>query len=592
MDGCGSNYMNGKKALRFMENNRKKWICRILNAILIVALVYIYGHNIPYLHTLFELCDEAVYIWNAEYFLGKGSEWQQIALTPYYGYGYSFLLVPLVQFATTGVQLIRGAYVINVICVVGIFLILYKILTEISEIRYSLGIPFIAFASCLTPFIATNTIKILCEVFLAFWYCLVVLLLYLAFAYKKKIFFVLLGISGIYIFFIHSRAIVITLALFGLLFIIGLTWQKQKYLKLVLLAIVIAAGALVILYTIKNNIIVYKEGIKQVYEASTEDANLLSARFANLKYLMPTKSFLCFWTKVLYVIYASGGVILPGGICMIKNCVKSIKVLDLSDKKFAEIVIKIFIIFSFILMLIACTMLGQGGDIRTTFYGRYYEYMLPVIICICTYSILYECKTLSRKSVFGCAIFVVATGILTIYYCMNYLDTQRIIVDTARVAAVSKAIVSNNDLHSMLLYIVVISTGILFSYVLFFSKKYCRYLIIPIVVLVLWSNSTVCIDKIKEPHNNLKGDTEIAMYILECSDLDDVYVIEDDSLSEPDYQRIQILLKNKKVNTISQEESEALNEHTYVLVSSKSEYPNYAGLKLIMQGFVFTLYQK
>lgn len=587
--------MSEKVIPKLTGQNINKWMRWGINLTLICTLIYIYGRNIPNLHTMFELSDEAVYMWNAAYFDGKGMEWERIALTPYYGYGYSILLIPLFKVTTTGVQLVRGAYIINILCVIGIFLILYKFITEISENKYSFGISFIAFTSCLTPFIAANTLKVLCEVFLAFWYCLIALLLYLSLVYKKKRYYILLGIGGVFIFFIHSRAIVVSGALFILLFYVCVTQQKKGYTKLILLLLSVAVISFVLLYNIKNNIIDYKEAIKIANESSLEDGNLLNTRLSYLKDSISVKNFFCFCSKVLYTIHATVGIVLPGGICIIKSAMKAFKVSYLSDKEYAEAVTKIFIMVSFVLMLIACTMLGHGGDMRYTFYGRYYEFMFPIIICLCAYSVIYDYKHISYREILGCVIFTVIIGLVTLDYCINNLDDLQCRIDTNRLAAFSRAIVDNDNLRSALLYIVAISTTCLILYELIISNRYFKFLVIPVLIIFLWSNSVICINKVNEAHDNLKGDTEIATYILDNMGSEEVYIIENDSLGIPDYQRMQILLKSRKINVISQEESKLIKEGTYVIVASNNEvYDNVflSNFEFIKKGFAFSLYQK
>ena len=69
-------------------------IIAIMGAIIIG---FILGKNIPNATTVWELGDEAGYLSNAVYFLGKN--WDDVrAEMPYFAYGYSVFLIPIYLF--------------------------------------------------------------------------------------------------------------------------------------------------------------------------------------------------------------------------------------------------------------------------------------------------------------------------------------------------------------------------------------------------------------------------------------------------------------------------------------------------------------
>ena len=81
---------NTKFACKMIENKKLQNAFVVFFAIMLVWLV---GRNIPYLCTVLELGDEAGYLGNAAYFTGY--DWNDIrTILPYYGYGYSVLLIP------------------------------------------------------------------------------------------------------------------------------------------------------------------------------------------------------------------------------------------------------------------------------------------------------------------------------------------------------------------------------------------------------------------------------------------------------------------------------------------------------------------
>ena len=95
-----------------------------------MALIYYYGKRIPYINGVWELVDEYGYLVNAAYM--SGTEWEYMT-NSYYGYGYSILLIPLFWLCNTGIEIIRGAIWINVICVVALFFVQYLLLSKLVK---------------------------------------------------------------------------------------------------------------------------------------------------------------------------------------------------------------------------------------------------------------------------------------------------------------------------------------------------------------------------------------------------------------------------------------------------------------------------
>ena len=72
--------------------------------------VNIYGSNIKNINTVWELADEAGYLCNAAYL--SGTDWSDVATTiPYYGYGYSIVLIPLFFYAKMVYNLLEELFV-------------------------------------------------------------------------------------------------------------------------------------------------------------------------------------------------------------------------------------------------------------------------------------------------------------------------------------------------------------------------------------------------------------------------------------------------------------------------------------------------
>lgn len=130
-----------------------------------LMLLWIYGRNIAKINTVWELGDEASYLWNTAYFLQMN--WDEVgAAYPYSGYGYSLILIPVFLLCKSGVSLIRGACIVNIVCLFLMYILHISILRKVSKNSNSILLPMFAFISCCTPYLASNVYKVLAEVFL------------------------------------------------------------------------------------------------------------------------------------------------------------------------------------------------------------------------------------------------------------------------------------------------------------------------------------------------------------------------------------------------------------------------------------------
>lgn len=579
-------------------NQKKKF--ELLVIVLGVGIVLFYGSKIPSLHTVWELGDEAGYLWNAAYF--TGTDWNSFAsVYAYYGYGYSVILTPLFWMAKNGIQIVKGAYIINIVCVLGMYFIIIKLLKNIGNKLYNL-IPFIAFLTCIMPYVASNTLKVLCETFLTFWYSLLVLLLYLYLKKGKTIYAVLLGISGVFIFFIHTRAIVVT-GMLGMTLFFAAVKKRGLYLRNFLIFSSVAVIAFFLLYGIKVDIINFKYGIKGAEEVTTaRNGNMVTTNyiFERLYWFWsePQNVISVFCAKIFYSVIATGVILLPGLLCIgkqvWKKCIKE-KFLGKTPEEFAGLVIKGFIVVTFVLMVAACAMNGTGNDIRYAFYGRYYEFTIPILFSFCMYLFLAEEKSISRKELFLCALFVILIGVGTWKWFVSYLDRQTISVDTMRISAITKAITVSEDIDGVMGYLIMTSVAMLVIYFFIAKKKYGKGLTICFACVYLWSNTSLCIERVQEVHKESLGDTEVAEYILENMDTQKIYMLDDNSYKYPYfYSRMQVLLKDKRLYVITPSDYEQIEDGSYIVAYVNTELKNTILLKadFLKSGSVFILYQK
>ena len=189
-----------------IKNNIKKQY--IIVFMLGVVLSIIYGSKINNVNTVWELGDEAGYLCNVAYM--AGTDWSDVAsVLPYFGYGYSIILIPIFLVSRTGIELIHGAIFINVICVMITYMLEVYVFSKLLKNTNIGMVSFFGFISVLIPYMTTNTFKVLCEVFLTMWVWIIASLLVLTYKMRKWWTYVILGVATAYIFFIHTRAIII-----------------------------------------------------------------------------------------------------------------------------------------------------------------------------------------------------------------------------------------------------------------------------------------------------------------------------------------------------------------------------------------------
>ena len=251
---------------------------------------------------------------------------------------------------------------------------------------------------------------------------------------------------------------------------------------------------------------------------------------------------------------------------------------------------------SFAVMLIACTFNGTGNDIRYAVYGRYFEYMFPALLSFSLYFFIsYDNEKLNKKMILVCIAITLIIGLGVRDWCISYLKDQSVYVDTYRIAAISRPVLTSKELGSMLESVALISGALLFSYWAVYRKKCGKWIVILLVGMTVWTNTQVCIDKIQEVQDKQIGDKEIAEYILKYRDNQKVYMIDDDSFRYSFYySRIQVLLKEIPLHVIQPEDNSTIEEGSYVLAYTTTKLKDsfLKEYKLIRSGSAFLLYQK
>ena len=262
-----------------VESRKFTWFLLAMGAL--VILVY-YVRKVPMIYAVWELMDEFGYLADAAYL--SGNKWPFVT-NFYYGYGYSLWLIPLFWIFDSGIAIIRGAIVINVLMTVALFFVQYALLSKVCKDVNRNMLVVCSFVLCFYPYIVASELKVICEVLvtLTIWLC--GLLFYQALDTKKWYYFILMSLCAVYSFFVHTRSFVFGGVLVGTMLLLFLF--RSINWKQLLIASVTAVVALVIGFGIKNQVIqnVYiketaqavQESLQATVEAYTGDCMVASA---------------------------------------------------------------------------------------------------------------------------------------------------------------------------------------------------------------------------------------------------------------------------------------------------------------------------
>ena len=568
-----------------MKLNSKKQ--RVTFIVFGIVLIILYGKNICLKPTVWELGDEAMYIWNAAYM--SGFDWSGVQYNAYFGFGYSLFLIPSFFFAKTGIDIIRWAFLVNLLFVIGAYIVISLLLWNISCKSNSLGLPFIAFIACINPAVYSNTIKVVSETCLFFFYCFGILLFY--FAVTKRKYGYYLGTAMVYAFefFVHTRSIVNTIAVSMLLLLVCIKEKGRTRKQLILYGCVFFA-AFAALYNVKQYLM---DGILKNAISSSEDmANIINSHFITdrIKWIFATgiwNYICCFMAKLFYSVYETGGMIV-WAFCYIIKCAKKFMQNQSYDGK--EITV-ILVLLSYTLTIIACTFTGTGSNAQYAFYGRYFEYTIPLVMVCGIYYFIYI-KNENLKFIFALWCIVILAGIIVKNWCLNFLPDQSIVLDTCRLAAFSRALTNEAQLDQVLLFIISM-ISVCFAAQAFCSRynvKIMQFAPILLTGIILWDNCDICASIIHKAHMSGEADAAIAEYIYQKYDNQDTIFIDDKSYHyDLYYSRMQVLLFDKEFKV--QDNKDGIKNGDYVILYNGSEM-DMDGYELLMKGSVFKLYKK
>lgn len=573
--------------------------CIIIAIFLIVYLV----KNMPSTPTVFELPDEAGYLWNATYFLDI--DWNDVGKSAFYGFGYSFFLIPAFLLCDTGIELIYAAYILNMFFLLGIYIVFCLLLKNFFN-KHTIWIPIIAVGSCMTPYLITNTYKVLCEVCLTFFCTLLVLFFYYSVKTRKSSYYLLSILIAAFIPFIHTRGIVVV-GVFFVLHCVDFLIKKKINKKKIFIMCGIFAVTFLILYIVKKYNISYRAQLRAGDNVKNSTVNLITQDylFNRIKRIFDIgiiNYVSSFFSRIFYSLCTTGGMLLLiiPFFKDIKKCVIGLQ--DNSDESlYSKKYTMLFVFTCFLVTIVACVFNSIGSNIAYIYYGRYYEHIIPVLLCMGLYVFINEKEYLKLKYFVIFTLTIIVIGVFSCDWLYRYLDNFSYSIDTARLVAFSKAIeVNSNNFSHVIYFSVLILVGIVIMCALTYKQNKTKVVAVSLICIFLWNIDGACIKKIHDIAAKAESDFEIAQYIENSDPNQKVFFVDDDSYRYSGVKyRMQVLIKNRRVYELSyiSEDGinfEQINESDYVITynTSKIKMDELGEYNKIMDGSGFILYQK
>lgn len=554
----------------------------------IVFLLFFYGHKLGTYKTVWELPDEAGYLWNAAFLSGKS--WDSVANQPYYGYGYSLFLIPAFYLFTNGTNLIIYAHFLNILFDLGSYILLVVLAEKILCEKYRNFSPLLSILPIISPHIVGQTFEVTCESCLFFFYVLIIYEIYNLFEKETFIHYVLVSILLSFAFFIHTRAIGIIIAawitiIFWNRFVVK---AKIKKLLLALFLFLLLFGAL---YLVKMQLVDYKQILtsrNSTYSDSVE--NIINGNYIVQRIIWfinePKIGYFCvFFIKILYSFFSTGGLL----FWVLLDVFHIIKYKKCDSYSLTTVIA----VLAWFTTIILCVASGLGVNATYTIYGRYYEHTLQLLTLFGAINYLSSHRTLKTLYLVLSLFLVISLSKLSIEWLNQRgfltIDT----VDNNRIAAIGCIVENYTSVYQIFTIIAVTVTVMII--LMSINVSHIKILIFSIIALLFMSNSVSALAMTDMANRNSEADVELADYIMNSSCGMQLPILDDNSyIYFGYYSRLQVLLMNYELQIISYDEIPAFIENItddYFIIYSTSPIKNNLpeGIKVLKKGRAFYL---
>ena len=411
-----------------MEKRKDNFIIRCLKnvgtmekiefAVLGVLLFVIHVLNIGKLEMPFVLEDEFGYLTHAATF--SGFDWTSTArFMPYYSYGYSLLITPLMALFDDSALMYQAALVLNAIMLVGCYCCAKyagkKLAPDVNGRLLNLA----AFAVCLYPaYVAQAKLAWTeCTLFLLFW---LLVTMFISVNERPRMWkSALLAFLSVYIYAVHNRGLGILMASVITVVLMAI-FKRIRIRDLIIYAGIIAAAF--VIYTVINGVLKEKTWQGEGYG----DINTISSQFTGTKlsFILSFEGVKTIVKRVIGQFYylgaASLGVGILGFIELVQNNTRTFVRCSKkhSERPFREkndTYTQLFILLSVLATVAISTyFITNSGVVRadTLFYGRYNEMFIGPVLLIGFIAMLRSDKYIYMKAA-GTVLLLGITGLIT-----------------------------------------------------------------------------------------------------------------------------------------------------------------------------------
>lgn len=366
----------------------KRWcIHNKYTAVFIAFLICFYGYCISRVYGFIFFPDEFGYWSHAAE--AAGYDWSEmVSLGSYYSYGYSLILFPIFKLCQDSVMAYKVAVTLNFILLGAVYFMLLRLadglLHEQNKAKSALYAAVVVFYPSWIVYAQTTMV----ETMLMATFVLICILLYDYLENSKLPTLVLLVVALVYIHFLHMRAVAVLIAGVVTLityFLIQKGKMKQFLISAAIGVVVLAGG-----FAIKE---IAQRGLFGTTVASDLNINDYAGQFEKIAYIFTKEgsiNLLCGLAgKVLYLGLASFGLAYWGIWYAGKELVNFIRHGIKGERKDTVKLIYLFIL----LATIGETLINAIYNIRpirvdSVTYGRYHEFVLPVLMLLGIYEMI------------------------------------------------------------------------------------------------------------------------------------------------------------------------------------------------------------
>lgn len=349
-----------------------------------VLIFCIYQYGIHRLYGFSVYPDEFGYWASAAGWIGY--DWSGVvSLGPYYSFGYSLILAPILRLCEDSVHAYRVAVTVNMLlhCISigllwGILKRLYCQMDGNEEEMFGKKVR-VVFAVGVAVFYPAWTFYMqmtMTESLLAFLFVFICYQFVLLWEKPKMIRVMLLSLSFFYLYFVHMRTVGVVIA--AVLVLLFCAWRMPAYRRILLIGMaVLLMGA---------GVGIWLKGIvtDTVYAVTDEKLMVINdyaGQLRGFKALFTVRGMLQLFQscigKLYYMGMASYGLVYPA----IWLCIK--RTIHLKDEASGRNVIYPFLLLAMLgQLMVSAIFMKSPGRLDGVVYGRYNDYLLPIFIGI------------------------------------------------------------------------------------------------------------------------------------------------------------------------------------------------------------------